>query len=118
MASTLLVGPINTLLANVVYALPARATFGYTDNTNLEVSNAVGSGFVAVTVTAGTFASAAAFIRCTSGTALVTVKAIPGSITIGGGSGSGDVTAVGILTANALIIGQGTTSVAASRNWN
>lgn len=50
-------------------------------------------------------------LQFTSGTGL-------GCATIGGGGGSGDVTAVGSLTSNELIIGQGSTSVAALASAN
>lgn len=70
----LLIGPVQTLAQNVVYALPARKVRVQSD-VAVEVSNTTNSGFVTLTGanTVGVETSAQ-FIRSTTGDAVVSVK--------------------------------------------
>lgn len=72
--TTLLIGPANTLTQDVVYALPARLVH-LTSDAALEVSATEGGGFAALSnATTGTFVSTG-FVKCTTGSATVRVKA-------------------------------------------
>lgn len=72
--TTLTIGPIHTLTQNVVYAMPPR-NVRVQSNVALEISQD-GTNFIALTGanTVGVDSSAA-FVRSTTGNALVTVKA-------------------------------------------
>lgn len=71
----LTIGPVHSLVQNQIYALPARRVLLYSD-TVVEVSNTIGTtGFTTVAASTTGVQTSAAFIRCTSGVALVTVKA-------------------------------------------
>ena len=71
MPTALLIGPSHTLVANTWYAMPARATRGYT-NTSLLTTNFTASttGATTVTTTAGEFSTAAPFISATGTTSI------------------------------------------------
>jgi hypothetical protein len=73
MPTLLTIGPIHTLLQNVGYAMPARAV-RVRSNAAIETSQD-NSTFAAVTLTNNEAELAAAFIRTTAATALVTLKA-------------------------------------------
>jgi hypothetical protein len=70
-------GPPTTLLQNVVYALPAAEAVLFTDTATptLQLSNTLAfTNNVAITLTGGMASVGGGFIRCTSGTAVVTLK--------------------------------------------
>jgi hypothetical protein len=73
MPDLLTIGPVHTLVQNVGYALPARSV-RVRSNGAVETSQD-NSTYAAVTLTNNEFDTAAAFIRTTAATALVTVRA-------------------------------------------
>lgn len=74
MPTTLTYGPVHTILQNVVYALPPRRSLLFS-NTALQVSNDVAFATSASIAASTTVESAAGFVRCTTGNALVRVVA-------------------------------------------
>lgn len=77
MPTTLLIGPVHTLVQNTWYAMPARSTRGYASTTQLEVNvSATTSGTTVPTVTAGEFSTAAPFIRTIAATATIRLVAL------------------------------------------
>lgn len=71
---SLTLGPPHTLVQNTVYALPARAHVLFVSTTcevaaNSDMTNSI-------TVTPGSTLNAATFIRCTTSTTSVVVKAL------------------------------------------
>jgi len=70
----LTIGPVHTLTQNLGYALPARRVLARTTAT-IETSQD-NTTFAAVTTTNNHAELAAAFIRTTAATALVTLKAM------------------------------------------
>lgn len=68
--NTILVGPGQTLLQNVVYALPARNVHLFSD-TALQASNDVAFG-ASLAILANTAVQvSAAYVRCTTGNAII-----------------------------------------------
>lgn len=70
----LTIGPIHTLVEDAVYALPARKVMVHA-SAAVEVSNDSTTGFVALSSSTTGVETSAAFVRCTTANALVTVKA-------------------------------------------
>jgi hypothetical protein len=64
----LTIGPVHSLVQNVIYALPARRILLYADTGTITVS-ADGSNFTSVTLTNNQAELAAAFIKNTGTTA-------------------------------------------------
>jgi len=77
MPESLLIGPVTALVANTIYAMPARACKGYVNNSILQ-GNLVNSstGMATIATTAGEFTTAAPFVWTTASSVTIRLVAL------------------------------------------